>query len=288
MKRRFPKSLFWALMILAALCVIFALNTARHAAAVPTWIDSAAEREVRLAPFWRVVPEGGVGGVNSILLSGCDGVRDNMAYWAGQLTATGGAALILDSHTPRGLDQLEAWRLACVGQVLPGAERAGDLAVAMALTEREDMQLLGASHGGWTVLEFLGQLMRDEVPPGLDDWPAAPATMLARIDAAVLLYPYCGLLNGADEGDWSGAPPLLMILAENDEIISTPACLALADRLTALGADIETVVIPEVGHGFDQQDRALFSTLTYDIAARDRAADLIADFLARHSAADED
>ena len=92
-----------------------------------------------------------------MLLSGCDGVHDNMEFWANRLAARGYRALILDSHRPRGLDRFEAWRLVCAGQVLPGAERAGDLAVALAdpALPAGGRIVLGASHGGWAAMEFL-------------------------------------------------------------------------------------------------------------------------------------
>ena len=222
-----------------------------------------------------VPPQASVAEAGAVLLSGCDGVHDNMAYWAGVLDHAGRPSLLLDSHGPRGLDRLERWRLVCAGQVLPGAERAGDLAVALAASHSGRVALLGASHGGWTVMELLRLLATGEPPPGLTAWPAAPQDLSRRIDRVVLLYPYCGLLNGADEGDWTSLPPVLLIAAEHDRIVSTPDCEAMAEHLRARGARIDMVVIQGADHGFDQAERSALSPLRLDIAARDAARQLV-------------
>ncbi|PRY19769.1 dienelactone hydrolase [Aliiruegeria haliotis] len=192
--------------------------------------------------------------------------------------------LILDSHAPRGFDHLESWRLVCAGQALPGAERAGDIAVALdALAEMEDVTddvvLLGASHGGWTAMEFVGLALTGEVPPGLTQWPSEPDMLLAHVSALVVLYPYCGALNGADAISWPDRPPLLMILAENDSIVSTPNCLEAAATLRQGGASVTSVVLAGADHGFDQRERSVLSSLKLDADLRDQATRDIADFL---------
>ncbi len=78
-------------------------------------------RQARLAPGWRLLlPEGAGPHPAAILLSGCDGVHDNMDFWADLLVRRGRAALIVDSHTLRGLDADPAWRLVCAGLALRG------------------------------------------------------------------------------------------------------------------------------------------------------------------------
>ena len=103
--------------------------------------------------------------------------------------------------------------------------------------------------------------------------------MLRDLEAVILLYPYCGLLNGADAGDWTGAPPILMVLAAEDRIVSTPDCESMAARLRERGARVAVEVLPDADHGFDQQDRAAFSALRFDAGLRDRAAAAIDTFL---------
>lgn len=267
-----------ALLVLA----LMAANTWRQWAGLTGTSDTATAHRAQLEPFWRVVTKDSPQTGGAVLLSGCDGVHDNMDFWANHLAGQGRQALILDSHGPRGLDQYEAWRLVCIGQVLSGAERAGDLAVALSdpASPAGGTVVLGASHGGWTTMEFLRLAVSGQVPPGLRLWPKEPARLLEDLDAVVLLYPYCGLLNGADEGDWSASPPILMILAAEDRIVSTPACRDMATRLQARGARIKLVVLLEADHAFDQQERAALSPLSFNAAQRDAAAHEVNAFLA--------
>ncbi|WP_051520917.1 dienelactone hydrolase family protein [Rubellimicrobium mesophilum] len=248
--------------------------------------EAPEAREARLAPSWRLVqPEGPGRRPAAIVLSGCDGVHDNMAFWAEALARRGRAVLILDSHAPRGLDRDPAWRLVCAGQVLRGAERAGDVAAALDALARSpgvdasDVVLLGASHGGWTAMEFVGLAATGRTPPGLARWPEPPAAMLGRISALVLLYPYCGLLNGARAGEWRGAPPTLMILSERDRVVSAPACAERAEALGATGAEVRVEVMPGADHGFDQAEKSPLSPLPFDPARRALALEATQEFL---------
>ncbi|HRO15217.1 MAG TPA: dienelactone hydrolase family protein [Paracoccus sp. (in: a-proteobacteria)] len=269
--------------LLVLMLVLTGANTWRQWAGLAGAADTPATRHAQLEPFWRVTkPEEGIAGTgNAVLLSGCDGVHDNMGFWADQLAGRGYRALILDSHRPRDLDRFEAWRLVCMGQALPGAERAGDLAVALAdpAAPSGGTIVLGASHGGWAAMEFLRLALTGETPPALRHWPASPARLLQGLDAVILLYPYCGLLNGADDGDWTAAPPILMVLAAEDRIVSTPACEDMAVRLRERGARIEVAILPGADHGFDQRERAALSVLSFDPDLRDRAADEVNAFL---------
>ncbi|WBU63027.1 dienelactone hydrolase family protein [Paracoccus aerodenitrificans] len=262
--------------------VVIGVNTLRNWAGIAAVTDTPQDRLTMLSPGWRMVPEGPVSDAGAVLLSGCDGVHDNMEYWAGTFAERGHPGLILDSHTPRDLDQMESWRLLCMGQVLTGAERAGDLAVAMAASKRDDVILLGASHGGWSVLEFIAQTLTGEVAPGLSEWPAPPKRLLDRVGAAIVLYPYCGALNGAVSGDWSDAPPMLMIIAGQDELRLAPDCEEMAAELRKLGASIDLIYYEEAGHGFEQQERAAFSVLEFNAELRDRATSAVNAFLDRN------
>ena len=286
-----PKAvIYWIAGALAVIAAALLINTARHGAGWPTRVDTPKERAARLAPYWQLVlPDGPGPHPAAVLLSGCDGVRDNMQYWATVLADHGRAALILDSHRPRGLDALESWRLVCAGQALPGAERAGDLAVALdALSGMDgltdDIVVLGASHGGWTAMEFVRLAASGDIPPGLSGWPSPPEGLLKSVSALVVLYPYCGVLNAADSVPWSRAGKslkMLMILAEDDSIVSTGACLSMADALREGGAEIETVVLPNADHGFDQSERSWISPLQFDAGLRAEAQAQVEAFLER-------
>ena len=258
-------------VILILMVTALAGNTLRNRMGWQPLPRSPAEAEALLAPAWRLrLPEGEGPFKAAILLSGCDGVHDNMDLWADQMVALGRAALILDSHGPRGFDQMQAWRAVCAAQILPGAERAGDLAVAMAALARmpqidsHDMAVLGASHGGWSAMEFLGLLKGENPPPGLTDWPAPPETLAASLGPVILLYPYCGVVSGAGDAIWPKQARGLMVLAEKDSIVDPQKCREMADKLAAQGAQIEIITLAGADHGFDQKEHSILSTLQFD------------------------
>lgn len=266
--------------------VLLALNTARNAAGWQPITHTPEERDTLLRPAWRLLRPPGPGPHKAaILLSGCDGVHDNMDWWAGVMLAQGRAALILDSHAPRGLTLAQSWRAVCAGQVLPGAERAGDIAAAltalrgMAGIDASDVALLGASHGSWSVMELMADLGDGAVPPGLTDWPAPPESLAAQVGPVLLLYPYCGVLSGAGRAAWPGHVQGLMILAQNDSITDPGACRKMAATLTAKGTRLQVETLAGTDHGFDQRERSALSALQFDEPARDRATDLAQDFL---------
>jgi dienelactone hydrolase len=211
-----------------------------------------------------------------------------MDYWAAVYVRRGRAALIVDSHGPRGLDRLESWRLVCSALALNGPERAGDVAVALhALSDMEgiedDVVLFGASHGGWAAMEFVALASSGKTPPGLSRWPEPPDALLLRVSAVGLRYPYCGLLTGADGAHWRDAPPTLMGLAEHASLVSTPSCLERAEELRRAGAVVATTVIPDADHGFDQRQKSPLSLLPFDAQQRDAAREAVEAFLGAHA-----
>jgi len=232
-----------------------------------------------LAPSYRVAMPDGEGPFPvALLFSGCDGPKDNLDRLSEALVAAGWGAVIVDSHGPRGIDRAEVWRLVCSGVTLPGAERAADVAVALAdvrALDRVDptrITLIGASHGGWAVLDLFALAKRGEVPWGLTDWPGGSAeAALEGVVSSVLYYPYCGIGTLVGRNGWDVDVPVLMLLVEDDSIADETDCAAIADRMADAGRPVETRVIPGVTHGFDQEEKALFSTLTFDPGAAEAA-----------------
>jgi dienelactone hydrolase len=280
----------WWIAGAAGLVLLLVLgNTARNALGLSATRMSPDALSAMLAPGYDIrVPDGATGLVpTALLFSGCDGVRDNMGRWADALNAAGWAAVIVDSHGPRGYDDLDLWRLVCAGQLLSGAERASDVAVAlrdaraMAFADPDRIALIGASHGGWAVLDFLALHGRGERPPLLRRWPAgmrggdAPPGVVA----ALVLYPYCGALSLAARWGWQADLPVMMLLVDGDTITNESACLALARRMQAAGRPVATQVFPGVTHGFDQAEKAPFSTLGHDPAATQQAIAMGLEFL---------
>lgn len=268
------------------IATILAVNTLRNAARWQPLIQSSAERQELLSPYWHLMKPKGQGPFQAaVLMSGCDGVHDNMDLWARKMVSLGRAALIVDSHRPRGLDQMQSWRAVCAAQLLTGAERAGDLAVAVAALagmpdiDTDDMVLLGASHGGWSVMEFLDLLDSGSLPPGLADWPLPPRQLGQQIGPVVLLYPYCGVISGAGDAEWPAHIRGLMVLSEKDRITDPVKCQDMAESLTATGASIKVVTLKGADHGFDQRDHSALSPLQYVQRHVDRTTALVDDFI---------
>lgn len=242
------------------------------------WTVERVEPEAlsaELSPFYAVYKPDGDGPFPTALLhSGCDGPHDNMERWANALVADGWAAVVVDSHAPRGLDDLEAWRLVCLGQILSGAERAGDVLVSLEdarklpFVDRDRMALVGMSHGGWSIMDLLALDAGDELPLNLSRTPGAPDDPpLAGVKAVVLVYPWCGPTNRAVEAGWRHEAPVLFVLADDDMIAPAADCRAVADTLSDMGRSVEIESFAGVTHGFDQQARAVPSTLVFDEAA---------------------
>lgn len=253
--------------------------------AVPR-LDPAA-LSAKISPYYRVARPDGPGPFpTALLFSGCDGPKDNLDRWAAMLKSIGWASIIVDSHTPRGFTDYEIWRLVCAGQLFMGSERAGDALVAiddarrMAFVDPERMVLIGASHGGWAVMDLLALDPPRRLPTNLARLPAdSPADPLDGVAGAILLYPYCGQANRARHGGWTRPVPTLFVLAGDDVIAPHGFCLDIAERLAAEGLPVETLVIDGVTHGFDQKERSALSPLVFDAEATAEAQAVARRFL---------
>ena len=281
-----------ALALVATAAAAFGLNTLRAWYGWSAVTYAPAELAAKLRPAYTVTrPEGDGPFPTALLASGCDGPKDNLARLADALAAAGWASVVVDSHGPRDLDEAEQWRLVCAGQLLTGGERAADLAVAlddargMDGVDADRLALIGASHGGWAVLDLFALLGAGEPPPILDAWPASVARDgLAGVRAAVLYYPYCGELSRAARTGWRTTVPLLFLLVTDDRVADDADCRALAERQrAAAGAAVEVATFDGVTHGFDQVEKSALSALEHDPAATARALGLTVTFLAANA-----
>lgn len=246
-----------------------------------------AEKSALLAPTYDVhVPEGEGPFPTVLMFSGCDGPADNLQTWTQAMLEQGWATIIVDSHGPRGFTDDARWRLICAGQLLTGAERAGDVAVAiddaraMDFVDDERIALIGASHGGWAVLEYLSMADHGQVPLTLTQWPDTLAgDPLDGISGAVLLYPFCGKLSRAARRGWESPVPVLFLLADGDRIAPERDCLKIAEREAAEGLPVSSQVFAGVTHGFDQRNKAPMSALRYDEQATGQALESGTEFL---------
>ncbi|MFT3973200.1 MAG: dienelactone hydrolase family protein [Amaricoccus sp.] len=269
--------------VLAALAV--GGNVVGHYTGLVVRQSTPAELSAVLSPWYRVAkPEGPGPFPTALLYSGCDGPRDSMDRWSAALVSHGWASIIVDSHTPRGLDDLERWRLVCAGQVLMGSERAGDVLVSLADARRMDfvdptrLVLLGASHGGWAIMDLLALDPPAALPFNLSAAPDS-GDPLRGLAGVVLLYPYCGEASRANPDGWRRPVPTLLVMAGEDSIVDPADCAAIAARMAARGSPIESLTLAGADHGFDQQDKAALSTLEFDPKATAAAIDAAFAFL---------
>lgn len=233
------------------------------------------ELAAKLRPYYRTAKPPGPGRFPTALLySGCDGPKDNLDRWSAALNAAGWATIVVDSHGPRGFSDHEIWRLICAGQMFMGSERAGDVLVSIGDARRlpfvdpDRIALIGASHGGWAIMDLLALDPPRRLPFNLAALPDDPGgDPLAGVVGTILLYPYCGTANRAARGGWRRPIPTLFVLSEDDAIADPEDCLRIAGQLEMRGVPVETLMLSGVTHGFDQQERSPLSTLDFDEAA---------------------
>lgn len=245
------------------------------------------ELAAKLRPYYRIAKPPGAGRFPTALLySGCDGPKDNLDRWSAALNAAGWATIVVDSHGPRGFSDHEVWRLICAGQMFMGSERAGDVLVSIGDARRlpfvdpDRIALIGASHGGWAIMDLLALDPPRRLPFNLSGLPDDPGgDPLAGVAGAILLYPYCGTANRASRGAWRRPIPTLFVLSEDDTIADPDDCRRIADELATRGVPVETLMLSGVTHGFDQQERSALSTLDFDEAATAKALARGLDFL---------
>lgn len=284
------RPLFWIGVVVAAILLVPTIVGANYFGrytGLTVGEMNPAEKSSLLSPTYSIArPDGDGPFPTALLFSGCDGPADNLETWSNALVERGWAAIVVDSHAPRGFDDDARWRLICAGQLLTGAERAGDVAVSiddargMDFVDDDRIALIGASHGGWAVLEFLSMADHSQVPLTLTDWPESlAAEPLDGIVGAVLLYPFCGRLSRAARRGWMTEVPVLFLLAEGDRIAPETDCLRIAHREAAKGLPVDAHVYDDVTHGFDQKKKAPMSALAFDEAATEDALARGLDFL---------
>ncbi|WP_020581119.1 dienelactone hydrolase family protein [Endozoicomonas elysicola] len=183
-----------------------------------------------------------------LIIPGCEGVKPERAEprmeW---LVKQGYMAVMVDSHKGRGLDE----DTVCGGHALWGAERAGDIYVALEAirqhpkADTSNIALLGYSHGGWAIHDALSY--QGDTPYAL---ASAPPDALQSVKAAIVYYPYCGLPSRA-RYTYSNPTPLLIINAGEDTTVNPAECEAMADKWITRGLPVQSITYPEAGHGFD-------------------------------------
>jgi dienelactone hydrolase len=177
------------------------------------------------------------------MLHGCSGlltrggkIGANARFWAEHFRAHGYVALLVDSFTARGIDEV------CTGRhtLSTVRDRADDARGALQFVrQRADVQadrvgLVGWSNGAAAVLSVL--FNKDE--PQRD------------FRAAVAFYPSCRRTYPGGP-DYRPYAPLLVLTGAKDDWTPPAPCVQWTERAQVFGAPMHIRVYPGAHHGFD-------------------------------------
>lgn len=241
-------------------------------------LPGCAAAQARLAGHVEIrLPEDAAGPVPAaVLFSGCGGVQPVQSDYAEAALERGWAAVIVDSHAARGIGRLAARSLVCTGLRLRGQDRAADVFEALEIVRADPRLdanrtvLAGWSHGGWTVLDAMAAVEADSEP---EDQP------FAGVAAALLIYPYCGMIIEADTSPIGDPFPVTLLLVGKDRIADPEDCRRLAGRREAEGTRIDIVFEPELTHAFDAEEQPWDPRMEYDAEGAARARALFSEIL---------
>lgn len=216
---------------------------------------SPKEVSAIIEPHLRIFRPAGDAPVKTVLMfHGCGGDQQQQQYWGETIQQWGYAAVIVDSYSGRGIGQERATKKVCRGRELLGNQRAADVLAAITWanrqtwTAKQDIVLMGWSHGAWSIMEAYAQQAANELPVGLS---ARFASGLESVNQVAVVYPYCGIASSTSASGWRLQPNVLAIDVAQDTVVGTQACLASYDRITQSGASVQQHVLGGVDHAFD-------------------------------------
>ncbi len=170
-----------------------------------------------------------------IVLHGCGGVDYNHRKWAEQLVEWGYVALIVDSFSPRGVDKVcgNPYRVSPIERALD-AYGAADYLKQQPYIDRDNIGLLGFSHGGFTGMRAIQK-----------NFVYAAKMEAMPFKAGVLFYPWCDSIQ-----DQVDIPTLIMIGSKDDW---TPAARCVETKKKLSNPDLlDLIVFEGAYHGFDR------------------------------------
>jgi dienelactone hydrolase len=224
-----------------------------------------------------------------VLMHGCHGVSGSTREWAAWLRRHGYVALIVDSWTPRQIDD------GCLpGPDIPSTERFDDAVGALRWLHRRPyvdaarVGIVGWSNGGvFAVAAVNGPSLERARRRGV----RLPEPGFA---AAVALYPG-GCYSLVHE---LVVRPLLVLMGDADDWTRPDECARMVEAMRGRGADASLVLYPGAVHYFDVRGQARTvlpdvenrnrpggccgATVGYDAAAAADAHRRIAAFFGRH------
>ncbi|MGI9274064.1 MAG: dienelactone hydrolase family protein [Endozoicomonas sp.] len=230
---------------------------------------------LELDGHYQIFRPDGAGPFPAVLVyHGCGGPSAGLAEPRGDwLRKQGYVAIMVDSFTGRLLTERDV----CNGYALWGSERAADVLASLdyarqlPYVDASRLALLGYSHGGWAVLDVLAhgaesKAEGDELKPSL-----------AGVRAVSTFYPYCEF-PARFRYQWKVAMPVLSLLAGEDSMVNTRACVEVLGKWRQQGLPIDVEVYSGVDHGFDGPT----SMNTWNREVANKALQSLAGFLARH------
>jgi dienelactone hydrolase len=220
--------------ILAILLLVLAAGVARAQA---VRFPSVAVGNVPAGPelSGTLFRPAGAGPLPAIVLAHpCNGVSAHTDGWGRLLASWGYVTLAPDSFGPRG-EKTVCGR----GSVIDANTRVTDVAGALAwlnaqpFVRRDDIGLIGHSHGGWTTMRAV---------------QAAYGLAGRGLKAAVAYYPAC-----VPAFDRDVAVPLLILIGDKDDWTLADNCRRLQAAGFARPGLVEAVYYPNATHSFDNR-----------------------------------
>jgi dienelactone hydrolase len=176
-----------------------------------------------------------------ILLHACAGVLPPILEWQRELNAMGYAALVVDSFTGRGVNEVCTGRTSVsIGSRLADLFRAHELLGTHPAIDPERIAVLGFSHGGWAALwasqrQFQRRFMRGVRPD---------------LAAFLAFYPVGCNVRLRNEADMEGGP-VRIFQGTADDWTTIDQCRDWVERRRAAGRDVTLTEYEGAMHGFD-------------------------------------
>jgi dienelactone hydrolase len=196
-------------------------------------------------------PDGGTGPWSVVvLLPTCGGVNAATYDWAGRLVRAGRMALVLDSYTPRNVQNNCQGADALVTQ----RHMADDTAAALAwlrtlpMVKPDRFAVVGFSLGGMTGIKLSAGSLQRRLTPAI-----------VGLRAVAAFYPGCGTsepfapARWTEFYDWGGdvTTPLMLFLGAKDDESPPRFCTDKADRARSRGQPVSYKVYEDTTHAFD-------------------------------------
>ena len=167
-----------------------------------------------------------------VLAHPCSGLGDSTDAWGKRLASWGYVVLAPDSFGPRGVKSVCA-----KGTIVSGTARVADIAGAIdylnaqPFVRKNDIGLIGHSHGGWTTMRAV----------------QGSFGLAGRgLRAAVAYYPSCSVAFDSDV-----AVPLLILIGDRDDWTPAANCRRMQVSGFTHPELVDAVYYPNAYHSFD-------------------------------------